>query len=57
MVRQGLMTSKTNSITKDAVHGSNQGVQNPLHTKLSKTIVKGCVIEFSIKGGFIKRVD
>ena len=49
MVRQGLMTSKTNNITKDAGCG-------PLHTKVSKTIVKGWVIEFSIKGVFIKKV-
>ena len=31
------------------------GVQNPLHTKVSKTIVKGWVIEFIIKGVFIKK--
>ena len=47
MVRQGLMTSKTNNITKDAVCGSDPTV--------SKTIVIGWVIEFSIKVVFIKK--
>ena len=51
MVRQGLMTFK--NITKDARCGSIRG----LHTKVSKTIVKGWVkIEFSVKGVFKNRV-
>ena len=46
--RQGLMTSKTNNITKDGGCGS-------LHTKVLKTIVKRVGYRIQYKGRFYKK--
>ena len=50
MIRQGIMTSKTNSITKEAGYGSNWGFRTHCtHLGVKDHIVKGHVIEFSIR--------
>ena len=58
MVRQGLMTSKTNNISKDVGCGSDRvfrTVSTVLHTGVSKTIVKGWGYIIHYKGCFHKK--
>ena len=52
------MTSKTNNISKDVGCGSDQvfrTISTVLHTKVSKTIVKGWGYRIQYKGCFHKK--